>query len=320
MINEFCPRPFLEMSFQHNGDVLPCCLLDDYVLGNIKDKSIAELWNGEKIQNLRKEFLDNNIQTCKKNIKYKSCHLYYQSFLKEVERDLNQVRPPKKLDLRLNGKCNIECIMCDIWSGPNGVYDESQFWKDGEKDIFPYIEHIDLLGGEPFVQKDTFRLIDMVSKLNPNCLWAITTNGNWNFNEGIKKALDKIKLSSITISFDGIFADTYLKIRKKGNYKQTIKAIDELISYRDNGEHFHLQLDFCVQRDNFKEVFAFIHFCKKKNVAHSFIFLLDPHELSLLNMKKEDLKDFYNELRTMYTKTKDKELLTLIKPLNEHYK
>ena len=65
-----CWTPWLHMSVTWDGYVVPCCYDYDkkYVLGNVKDSNLIEIWNGEKIQQLRKEFLSGNVENplCKK--------------------------------------------------------------------------------------------------------------------------------------------------------------------------------------------------------------------------------------------------------------
>ncbi|MDO8803071.1 MAG: radical SAM/SPASM domain-containing protein [Elusimicrobiota bacterium] len=58
-----CLSPWRHMTVAWDGDVLPCCFDYDkkYVLGNVKEQSLAEIWNGERMQSLRKEFLSNNV-------------------------------------------------------------------------------------------------------------------------------------------------------------------------------------------------------------------------------------------------------------------
>ena len=313
----FCARPFYELSMMHDGSVQPCCLLDDYPIGNIQESSMEELWNNEKMVSLRNEFLSGNISTCAEKIKNKQCHKYYEVFEKEITKTAIQDLPPKKLDLRLNGQCNIECIMCTVWQGPNGVYDKSSFWTEGPEKIFPFLRHIDLLGGEPFVQRDTFRLIDEVSKVNKDCLWSVTTNGNWSFTKKIEDYLCSIRLDTITISVDSIFPDTYLRIRKKGNYSQLMKNINDLIQFRDKSDGFRLKLDFCVQSLNYNEVFSFIDFCKKKNVDYSFIFLFYPRAFCILEEPKEKLEYFLSKLNALYESTEDKQLKQITIPIEE---
>jgi radical SAM protein with 4Fe4S-binding SPASM domain len=51
-----CPEPFKRLTLRGNGDVLPCCSFYavDLVVGNWKNRSLKEIWNNEKMQELRK--------------------------------------------------------------------------------------------------------------------------------------------------------------------------------------------------------------------------------------------------------------------------
>lgn len=65
-----CPEPFKRMTLRSNGDVLGCCSFYavDLVVGNWKTESLKEIWNNEKMKELREihrkgEFYKN--KTCK---------------------------------------------------------------------------------------------------------------------------------------------------------------------------------------------------------------------------------------------------------------
>jgi radical SAM protein with 4Fe4S-binding SPASM domain len=56
-----CPQPNQRMFMLSNGDIFPCCVFhhihtDELKLGNVFNQSIDEIWNGEKIRQLRKTF------------------------------------------------------------------------------------------------------------------------------------------------------------------------------------------------------------------------------------------------------------------------
>lgn len=56
----WCKRLFTQAYILYNGDMVLCCV--DWerttILGNVKGKSIEEVWNGEKAVSIRKRFLD----------------------------------------------------------------------------------------------------------------------------------------------------------------------------------------------------------------------------------------------------------------------
>ena len=59
-----CTWPWERMTIVWDGDVVPCCFDYDkkYVLGNIKESRLIDIWNGEKIQQLRNEFISNSVR------------------------------------------------------------------------------------------------------------------------------------------------------------------------------------------------------------------------------------------------------------------
>lgn len=56
-----CPMPFTTIAIRNNGDISPCCVdwIGETNLGNIKDISIKEIWNGEVMYQFRKMQLEN---------------------------------------------------------------------------------------------------------------------------------------------------------------------------------------------------------------------------------------------------------------------
>ena len=58
-----CTLPWEVMTIAWNGDVLPCCY--DYdakvVLGKLGEQPLSDIWNGEKMHALRKEFMANKV-------------------------------------------------------------------------------------------------------------------------------------------------------------------------------------------------------------------------------------------------------------------
>lgn len=65
----FCVNPFVSISIQSDGDVVPCCMMygKDVVYGNIYEQSLEEIWSGEKHKEFVKRWLLGDIpEKCKK--------------------------------------------------------------------------------------------------------------------------------------------------------------------------------------------------------------------------------------------------------------
>jgi len=75
----YCKYPSQRLLITSNGNYLPCCV--DYnetmVLGNIKNKSISGIWNGNVMKTLREtlkngEFMSKTCENCTSWMAYKS--------------------------------------------------------------------------------------------------------------------------------------------------------------------------------------------------------------------------------------------------------
>lgn len=67
--NSVCEKIFFSLTINSLGEVYPCCYIEkpQLLLGNALDDSLVEMWNGEKLRNLRLSFLKNSVPECCKN-------------------------------------------------------------------------------------------------------------------------------------------------------------------------------------------------------------------------------------------------------------
>lgn len=66
----YCAYPFNSLHVYSDGNVAPCCAYfgknKDMILGNVRDTSLVEMWNGERINKLRDEITSGNLNNyCK---------------------------------------------------------------------------------------------------------------------------------------------------------------------------------------------------------------------------------------------------------------
>lgn len=294
----FCHVPFTTLILEPDGKVGSCRMKGcEFPVGNILESSLEEIWNGKTIREWRRQHLDGKPKFCENEIKHDACNLCpdYNWLLDKTSLSEIQNKKPLRLALNFNGKCNLECVMCHIWQKPNGLYDKIGFW-DKLEDYTRDLQEIELLSGEPFLQKDTYRLIDIVSKSNPNCLWTITTNCHWKLTDGIKAALDKIRIRHLIISIDSVVPETYAKIRKKGDLSVVLENFDRILEYekerivRGLGP-LTIRANFLYQKDNAFELKDSHHFEKTKGVRVFRTLCYEPIEVSILSMTDSERDD-----------------------------
>lgn len=324
LTKNFCTIPFSTLHIEPDGLIGSCRQKGaEYFIGNIFENSIEEIWNGPAIKEWRRQFLTAQPTNCHTDIKHKSCNLcpQYNRFYKDISPSETVSYMPLRIAFNLNGKCNLECQMCHIWQKPNGLYDSIPFWQNLDK-LIVNLQEVELLSGEPFIQKDTYRLIDFISARKPHCQWVITTNANWKLNQHIKSFLDKIEFRNLIVSLDSLDPEIYPKIRRKGHLKMALKTIDDLIFY--DGERkqkglstLDIRINFLIQKDNWKELEAIFEFEKEKGISAFRTFLYVPEEHSLLSLPKEKIVEILNYYLENLSTESFKKSMRVILPLLE---
>lgn len=187
---------------------------------------------------------------------------------------------PRMLVMVLTNICNLRCIMCSRVSS-HGNFTLPFEAATGIYELLPYLEDIDLQGGEVFLVdyfKDLFRKISEY----PHICKRIVTNGLLIDREWAS-IFAQAENVDLTYSIDGVTETTYEKIRIGAKFFDLIRSID-LINEVNRGcsDAIHLRINTVVMRSNYKELNLFPAFCKRNNFRHlRFDFLrpdVSPHE------------------------------------------
>jgi MoaA/NifB/PqqE/SkfB family radical SAM enzyme len=290
MNKNFCPAPFTTLIINADGQT-GCCREKgtEHSIGNALEEDIQEIWNGSAIQSWRREFLTGNIETCKKELHDMSCNLFKHNMelLPFVDYKEIQDKPIFRFSPDINGRCNLKCPMCIVWKKPNGKYDlKPDFWENLEANVLPHLKIMDPLSGEPFIQEDLYKIIRLTAKVNPECRWNFTTNGQWTMTDYIRKHLDMIRINLISISMDTVNHETYTNIRKGGDLQTLKRNIASLIEYTEErekrtGQRIELILNFTIQKDNAYEMISMFDYSETVKLSPMMVFLYDPSKMSL---------------------------------------
>lgn len=293
--HEACMSPFSTLILEPTGKVGVCRHKGQtYAVGDLRTHTIKEIWNGSVIRDWRREFIQNQIGICNVEMHDRRCHVgtVPVSFEKTVQFTEYQNELPKRLGLNLNGKCNLQCPMCEVWTQDNGFYDQPHIEKQVEE-LLPHVQEIEMLGGEPFMQKDTYKYMAKIAQLNPECRWNITTNATWTLTDTVKDHLRRIKFRQIIISVDSIIPETFAKIRYPGKLDKFLETVDSLSKFdyelkAEGKPGLFLSTNSTIQKDNWREVPELLQFgLKQGNIEPDLALLYYPAHLSILNESAE---------------------------------
>lgn len=165
---------------------------------------------------------------------------------------------PKRLYLSLTSSCNLKCIHCY-----NQVKTPSEYLAKDDKIIFDILDkpkndnfnEIILTGGEPFLRKDIFDIIQKTLDIVEDV--TINTNSLLIDDEKIEK-LKKISGLTIAVSLDGLTKPTHENMRGTNTFDRTLAIIEKLIK---NGIKTHVIST--MTKKNYKELVNFDDFIKE---------------------------------------------------------
>lgn len=325
----FCPVPFSNIICHPDGVVSMCRLhMKEKSIGNLNENKLEDIWNSTSAQAWREEFLSGKIKTCSENIKTSSCNKKNEWLLEHIDPVVFQKSSPITFTANLYGKCNLQCPMCDVWTIPDKIYDK-KFLDYLKVNIFSSVKHVDFYAGEPFIQNQTYEILEFIAQNNPDCRCEFTTNAQWSLTNKIKSILNRVKINNIHISIDSFDNTLYSKIRKNGNLNQALKTIKDLIFFFEN-EYEHkenqryVEISTTVQKLNAIELPRFLKHVKDLNSFPLIQVLIKPNDLSILNYsenEKERLVDLYfSEIQSEHIPHCQELLRTIIYTMNNKNK
>jgi len=277
-MSNFCSLPFTHFSTRPNGDVLPCCRYPGK-LGNIKDNSLEEIWNGEQMKELRKQFLANE-----RPEKCWPCWQLEDSGGTSMRQTMNQNRnyefellpeQPFKIpviELKLSNLCNFRCRTCkpDLsttwlkdWHTVSNMYYDSNISINTEKANFfdteeflynmlrlaPTIEILEFAGGEPLMDPLHYMVLNALKSEASHIEIKYSTNlsrlqiGKWDVFDYWKD----YKSVDVSLSMDG-YPDLNDYIRSESN----TKSIEENLKLvrKELGDKFKGRIALCFSAFN----------------------------------------------------------------------
>jgi radical SAM protein with 4Fe4S-binding SPASM domain len=162
------------------------------------------------------------------------------------------------LQWHVTERCNFRCAHCyqESYAGDELPFPALIQILDQFKRLISQIEaagkgarlraHINVTGGEPFVRKDFFELLDVFHENRDKFSFGILTNGSLLDSRSVRR-LKELHPQYVQISIDGT-RETNDRIRARGGYDLAVSAIKNLVR-----EGIPTHISFTAQRINHVE-------------------------------------------------------------------
>lgn len=282
----FCAFPFNTIFLGPNGGIRPCCSAREDI-GNINNDSLDNILNGDMIKSIRRSIINNqwhpNCSQCERleNMGARTERTSVLDKFDEYKNADENTFKLQKVDIRWSNTCNLSCNYCyeyfsSQWANIKGIKINAN--KDiAENSVFSFIEknkdtieNINLLGGEPLLQKQNHKLLEILNDKN----YYILTNLSVDLtkNQIASKLLD-MKFIDWGISFETV-GEKFEYVRHGAEWSIFLNNLKLLKSRSPNRVNAHplyctytaLNLreyyDFILE----SEVFSGVYWCAIQNI------------------------------------------------------
>lgn len=174
---------------------------------------------------------------------------------------------PRVMMIELTNMCNLKCKMCGIWAErPHINIPLDQYQSVLEEKVCRWLRLISLTGGEPFLLKDFEQYYQIARKTHPRAHINISSNGQCKGRTVEFFSKEKVKNTSITISYDGIRShDSIRGVKGSGE-----KLIETAIKIKEIAPQVSLSLKLTITNENYSELLDTAKQCKEIGVPFRF--------------------------------------------------
>ena len=217
--DNFCMMPWVHMHAYPDGRVYPCCIADYWhPIGNLRDNTMEEVWNGELYRELRRNMMaDQPSKQCTKCYEQEKNEFFsmrnesnrtYGHHVGLVDNTTKDGYNPdfhlRYWDIRFSNLCNFRCRTCGPMFSSQWFQDHKKMYgkvpdalgrnlnvieyAGGTEDAIleqmeqhiPYLEQVYFAGGEPLIMKEHYYLLEKLIEYGKT---DITLQYNTNFSE-----------------------------------------------------------------------------------------------------------------------------------------
>jgi len=286
----FCSKPFEWFEITHSngrGDVYLCCpSWLDTCIGNIRHKTVLEIWNGQKAQDIRRSILNGSFHFCDfsrcaflqtRSGPVQAIENVSDPLFQEVIRNRLTRLPygPRKIICTYDQSCNLSCPTCrtgiivetDSEQGILDIENRIRHQALGEAELL-YIAGSGDPFGSPFFRRwlqsmrreEMPRLKDIFLHTNGQ-LW---TPAMWNT---LPKDIQGL-VTAAEISIDAATSEVYAVNRRGGDFDRLLKNLMFIRQLRQNGPIKLVKISMVVQENNFREMVDFVRLGKQFQFDH----------------------------------------------------
>jgi MoaA/NifB/PqqE/SkfB family radical SAM enzyme len=285
------------------------------------------------VQSLRQRHIADNIPESRVNL--------YPNALDSLSKDMTMPFELPTMEIKINNLCNLKCRMCNPldstqWKDWNsivehykkednylvkavedlgltkapyvGLFDDKKEWWDSLRKLLPHFKRVEFAGGEPLMDPQHYKILDLLSENGKNIEIKYATNGTVLGIKGrwIKDYWPKFKSVAVNVSIDGI-DEVYEYVRSNGKFQD---VVDNVRIMKNIPTVSRIVGAFTVQSNNIMQIDKVIdYFLNKLEIVFYSHRVQYPRALSAQVLPKELKDKVIAKLELMKDKVKEYRLV-----------
>jgi hypothetical protein len=328
-----CPIPWRHIEVSSAGEIRPCCVYSGNV-GHVKNTTLTQAFNNDKVQTLRQELLSGQKHSGCKNCwtseekGLASNRYYHMRMLKKELLTVDLDRPAiKSLDIKPGNTCNFKCRICgpvssslfaqEVRSSKSIAIDNFN-WAESVPDtideiieLLPNLVNIDMYGGEPFLIKPLLHIVKQAVDQGHASQMRLHYNSNGSiYPEFLIDYWKKFKHVDIQFSIDNI--GIRFELERGGSWQQVESNIKRLMAV--NLPNVEIAIMPAVSIMNVFYLDELLQWAKELGVAVNILYVKGPAGFDLKNLTS-DAKKLIAEKFQHHSWPEIKNILTYIASL-----
>jgi organic radical activating enzyme len=212
MRKHFCAAPWAGLSLDPNGTSKVCCIS----LAQTSITNFSDVKRNPVFMNIRTAIINDEQHTsCQQcwdreasgdTNSRRSMYQYDDFFHDLTSADSFQL---EHLDLRWSNTCNLNCVYClpefsSRWAELKGITQRNRISPTVTDSDLVNLKFLQLAGGEPFLIKENYDLLERLLKVNPTIQIEVTTNLTLIQNSKMYQLLQNFDNVTFVVSFESI--------------------------------------------------------------------------------------------------------------------
>tara|TARA_E500000318_G_scaffold89273_1_gene86803 strand:+ start:1097 stop:2242 length:1146 start_codon:yes stop_codon:yes gene_type:complete len=274
-MHKICTLPWMHIETTPLGEYRPCCLAEESIPGYsiTKGDSLQDAFNSPYMDKLRQDFLDGKTpDTCAKCWALESAGGTSKRMISNIKFGVDTSKKNLKfLDLKLGNICNLKCRICGSWSSSKWAQEEIKLgnkqarkwleqgqWPRQQHELWneiiellPKIEHFEFTGGEPFLIKEHFDILQKSVSLGTSKQQQIhyNTNGTTFPLHAVENIWPHFKEVEIAFSIDDV-GERFEYQRYPAKWREVNENVTKFNALRKTNKNIKTQVCCTINMQN----------------------------------------------------------------------